>query len=60
MYKPQVTNYKQDYSSIRNTNWISHHQHAVTHPRKVDNGTAKAMYGIGIFFLLMFIVAIAL
>ena len=60
LYKPQITNYKQDYSSIRNTNWISNHQYADTHPRKVDDGTAKAMVGIGIFFLLMLIVAISL
>lgn len=59
-YRPVVTNYRQDYSSIRNTNWISHHQYADTHHRKVDDGTAKAMVGLGVFFLLMLIVAVAM
>ena len=59
-YRPVVTNYRQDYSSIRNTNWISHHQHADTHHRKTDDGTAGIMVGIAVFFVAMLIVAIAL
>lgn len=59
-YKPMVTNYRNDYSSVRNHNWISAYQHRASHPTKTDDTTAKIMTGIILFFALMFIVAILL
>lgn len=59
-YKPQVTNYRNDYSSIRNVNWISAYQHRASHPPKTDDTTAKIMTGIFIFIGVMAFIAIIL
>lgn len=59
-YRPVVTNYRNDYSSIRNNNWISAYQHRASHPPKTDDTTAKIMTGIFVAIGVLALIAIAL